>query len=207
MGIVTSIRPDSTNAAAGPRLVRDPQHTKSSASAAFRTPDVASPPVDAAAPLDAKTIRGVLRSRALALGADTHQAEDLAQQALANVLAKAPEKATHAGYAIQTLTRLWLDHQRSLRARTARLKRAALSTLAGKPLLEAHDDTRAAIIRAAIDRLPPKQRAALVLRIVEGLGYSAIAEALGCTEEAARASLHEARARMKRELIQRGIEP
>ncbi len=149
----------------------------------------------------------ILRSRALALGADSHEADDLAQQTLANVLAKAPDKSTHAGYAISTLTRLWLDRQRSLRARTARLKRLALDTFAAKDIAEARDDIRAAIVRAAIERLPPKQRAALVLRIVEGLDYIAIAEAIGCTEEAARASLHEARARLKRELIQRGIEP
>lgn len=149
----------------------------------------------------------VLRSRALALGADPHEAEDLAQQTLANLLAKAPDKAAHAGYAVRTLTRLWLDRQRSLRARTARLKRLALVALAARDITEARDDTRAAIVRAAIERLPPKQRAALVLRIVEGLDYRAIAEAIGCTQDAARASLHEARARMKRELLQRGIEP
>lgn len=149
----------------------------------------------------------VLRSRALALGASTHEADDLAQQAIANALARAPEKAAHAGYAIRTLTRLWLDRQRSLRARAARLRRLAFIAMAAKPAIEARDDARTAIVHAAIERLPPKQRAALVLRIVEGLNYTAIAEAIGCTEDAARASLHEARARLKRELIQRGIEP
>jgi RNA polymerase sigma factor (sigma-70 family) len=44
---------------------------------------------------------------------------------------------------------------------------------------------------AAVHALPPKQRAAVVLRFVGDLRHREIAAALGCTEEAARRSLHE----------------
>lgn len=149
----------------------------------------------------------ILRARARALGADTHEADDLAQQSIANVLAHAPDKVGHPGYAIRTLTRLWLDRQRSLRARGRRLRSLAIGAVVGHPRAEPRDEDRAIALQEAIERLPPKQRAALMLRVVEGLGYGPIAEAIGCSEEAARASLHQARARLRRELIERGIEP
>ena len=149
----------------------------------------------------------MLRARAAALGADGHEAEDLAQETMARVLARAPEKQGHSGYAAQTLARLWLDRQRSLRARARRLRRMAASAIAGSAPLHVTDDARSAVVFGAIRGLPPRQRAALVLRLVEGLGYGAIAEAIGCSEEAARASLHEARRRLRRELMERGIEP
>lgn len=157
--------------------------------------------------LDPASIGAMLRSRARALGANAHEADDLAQETIARILARAPDKRGHAGYATRTLTRLWLDQQRSLRMRARRLRRVAAGMIAGSAPLHITDDARSAVVFAAIQTLPPKQRAALVLRLVEGLGYAAIAEAIGCTEEAARASLHEARARLRKELTQRGIEP
>lgn len=157
--------------------------------------------------LDAAALGSMLRSRARALGANTHEAEDLAQDTIARLLARAPEKRGHAGYAIQTLTRLWLDRQRSLRARARRLRRLAAHALAVSVPRDVSDEARKAVVFQAIQALAPKQRAALVLRLVEGLGYAAIAEAIGCTEEAARASLHEARLRLRTELVKRGIEP
>jgi RNA polymerase sigma-70 factor (ECF subfamily) len=43
-----------------------------------------------------------------------------------------------------------------------------------------------------IDRLPPKQRMAMIARKQHDLGYSEIARLLGCSEAAARANVHEA---------------
>lgn len=147
----------------------------------------------------------VLRSRALALGADPHEAEDLAQQAIVNVLARAPDRIEHAGYVVKAMTRLWLDRQRSLRAMGRRLRRLAEHAALRSAERHMHGAERGDVVRAAIEGLPPKQRAALMLRVVEGLGYAAIAEAIGCSEVAARASLHEARARLRRELVARGL--
>jgi RNA polymerase sigma factor (sigma-70 family) len=47
--------------------------------------------------------------------------------------------------------------------------------------------------------LPPKQRAAVALRFVADLSHAEIAGALGCSEEAARRSLHEGLRRLRRE--------
>ena len=55
-------------------------------------------------------------------------------------------------------------------------------------------DARALLEEVAVfvDGLPPKQRVALTLRKYHELGYAEIADALRCSEAAARASVHEA---------------
>jgi len=45
--------------------------------------------------------------------------------------------------------------------------------------------------------LPPKQRAAIVLRFAVDLRYRDVAAALGCSEEAARRSVHEGVRRLR----------
>jgi RNA polymerase sigma-70 factor (ECF subfamily) len=47
-------------------------------------------------------------------------------------------------------------------------------------------------VRAAVDGLPGKQRAALLLRKYQGLEYGEIAAALDCSQEAARAHVYQA---------------
>jgi RNA polymerase sigma factor (sigma-70 family) len=49
----------------------------------------------------------------------------------------------------------------------------------------------------AVRELPPLQRSAIVHRYVLDLSYREVAEALGCSEEAARANAHEARKRLR----------
>jgi RNA polymerase sigma factor (sigma-70 family) len=53
---------------------------------------------------------------------------------------------------------------------------------------------------AAVAALPPKQRAAVALRYGSDLPHSEIAQALGCSPEAARRSLHEGLKRLRKEL-------
>ena len=48
--------------------------------------------------------------------------------------------------------------------------------------------------------LPPKQRAALLLRFAGDLSHREVAKALGCSEEAARRSAHEGLKRLREEL-------
>lgn len=52
-------------------------------------------------------------------------------------------------------------------------------------------------VRCFVERLPPKQRIALVLRKFHGLGYDDVAAALGCTEGAARTNVHQALRRLR----------
>lgn len=67
-------------------------------------------------------------------------------------------------------------------------------------------------VRQSLAGLPALARQVLVLREVEGLTHSAIAERLGITETAAKVRLHRARQRLKAELVetrpdQIGVDP
>lgn len=55
-------------------------------------------------------------------------------------------------------------------------------------------------LAAAIRRLPARQRAAFVLRAVEGLPYRDVARALGCAETAARSRVAEAKRKLREAL-------
>ena len=55
-------------------------------------------------------------------------------------------------------------------------------------------------IWTAVGALPPKQRAAVALRYACDLPHNEIADALGCSPEAARRSLHEGIKRLRKEL-------
>lgn len=140
-----------------------------------------------------------LRQVALALTRSRDDADDLAQATLATLLAKNPDRAEHIGYARQTMIRLWLDQQRSLRRRMLRVARLALTR---RPwhvdrdrlsISEEHER-----VRRAIASLPPRQQAVVVLRVAEGLSYAEIAETLGCSLGAVRANLHLGRQRVRR---------
>jgi len=52
-------------------------------------------------------------------------------------------------------------------------------------------------VRAAVERLPSKQREALILRRYQGLGYDEIAAIVGGTTAAARMNVHLAQRRLK----------
>ncbi len=143
-----------------------------------------------------------LRRLARALARTPADADDLAQDAAARLLEKAPHKIGHAGYERRVLTRLWLDRNRSLARRMARLARAAWQ----KPTVETTttaDPTHApthAMVRHAMDALPPRQRAVLTLIVVEGLTHAEAAASLGCSEDASRQALAAARRSMRKAL-------
>ena len=65
------------------------------------------------------------------------------------------------------------------------------------------DDVTLADLAGAIETLPAGQRAAFVLRKVQGLPYVEIAVALECTEEAARARVSEALKKVKEAVAER----
>lgn len=138
-----------------------------------------------------------LRRLGRALCDDVHEAEELAQQAVAQVLERAPERGPHAGYLRQTLIRLWLDQRRSARRelkRRAMIAADRISRAVGARLERQEDLER---VRIAMDLLPPRQRAALAMRLVEQLSYDVIAEAMGTDVRAARSNVHLARKHLR----------
>jgi RNA polymerase sigma factor (sigma-70 family) len=52
---------------------------------------------------------------------------------------------------------------------------------------------------ARVRALPPKQRAVVVLRFVADLSHAEAAEVIGCSEAAARRSLHEALSKLRKD--------
>lgn len=92
------------------------------------------------------------------------------------------------------------------RERTEDGRRAALDPdlTAGDP---GPDDAyehrqRLAALRSAVRALPPRQQSALLLRKYQGLSYDAIAQALECSPQAARASVYQALRRLRARLAQ-----
>jgi RNA polymerase sigma factor (sigma-70 family) len=54
---------------------------------------------------------------------------------------------------------------------------------------------------ARVRALPPKQRAAVICRFVVDLSHAEAAEVIGCSEEAARRSLHEALSKLRKDAM------
>lgn len=152
-------------------------------------------------------LAGMLRRYALALSGNAAEADDLAQQTLARLLARQAGKADHVGYARQTLTRLWLDRQRSLKRRLARLaaiarhptaaSHGARQRAADDPSGSSAQRETARQVRRAVSALPPMQRAVVVLRLIEDMDYAHIADILETSEDSVRSSLHLARKRLR----------
>ena len=87
---------------------------------------------------------------------------------------------------------LTIAHRKALDTHRARARRATpvADTLAiADPA--APEGGRDEELWQAVDELPERQRSAVVLRFVGDLAHREIATAIGCSEEAARRSLHE----------------
>lgn len=69
----------------------------------------------------------------------------------------------------------------------------------------AHHETLAAV-RQAILELPPKQRAALIMRHLQGLEYAEIAQVLECSEDSARAGVYQAIQRLRKQFAAEEME-
>jgi RNA polymerase sigma-70 factor (ECF subfamily) len=68
------------------------------------------------------------------------------------------------------------------------------------PAEQAGQTALLAAVAAAVDALPPHQRAALILRQYQGLSYQQVAAVLDCTAEAARANVYQALKKLRMEV-------
>lgn len=96
---------------------------------------------------------------------------------------------------------LTIAHRKALDAHRARARRA---TPVADPA-EVSDATAAGTeigrdeaLWQAVEELPERQRSAVVLRFVGDLAHREIATAIGCSEEAARRSLHEGLSKLRK---------
>jgi RNA polymerase sigma factor (sigma-70 family) len=95
---------------------------------------------------------------------------------------------------------LTIAHRKALDHHRARARRpvpvGAVPDAPAPPEPDAHGDG----VWERVSDLPPKQRAALLLRFAGDLSHREVAAALGCSEEAARRSTHEGLKRLREEL-------
>lgn len=89
-----------------------------------------------------------------------------------------------------------IAHHKAIDAHRARTRRPPLEQPEPVPPPEPPDPA----LWSAVEALPPKQRGAVLLRLVADLAYPQVAVALGCSPEAARRSVHEGVKRLREEL-------
>ncbi|WP_394614660.1 SigE family RNA polymerase sigma factor [Lentzea sp. JNUCC 0626] len=118
------------------------------------------------------------RRTAYALCGDWSEAEELAQNAFVKAYAKWPSvrRDSADAYVRMILTRLFLDTKRRVRGRehpVADVPERGVAGGFGEPDSQLH---------RALQQVPPKQRAVLVLRYVHDLSIEQTAAELGCSE-------------------------
>ncbi|TWP52506.1 SigE family RNA polymerase sigma factor [Lentzea tibetensis] len=121
-----------------------------------------------------------LRSTAFLLCGDWHHAEDLVQTALLKLYLMWPRLQHHGGldaYARRIVVRTYLAERRLLWRKRERLTDVPPETHAPSDV----EPEERIIIRRALAAVPPKQRAAIVLRYWNDLSVEETAEALGCS--------------------------
>jgi RNA polymerase sigma factor (sigma-70 family) len=141
----------------------------------------------------------------LVVGSGSWAAEDAAQDALIDVtlgIRKLRDPAAVRTWALRVATRRALKVAR--RERLLRVRNVAeVGDLRADPAAEG----RAAAIKQAFDRLPPRLRATAVLRLQAGLSEEETASVLGCSEGAVKSNLHDARKRLTHFLREAGYAP
>jgi RNA polymerase sigma factor (sigma-70 family) len=131
--------------------------------------------------------------RLLVAAVGRQEAEDCFQETFLAALRAYPrlrDGSNLRGWLFRIATNKAMDHWRASRRRPV-----PLETLPEPPTLE-RSDGRPELWRA-VGELPPLQRAAVIHRYVLDLTYADVAEALGCSEEAARANAYEGRKKLR----------
>ena len=118
-----------------------------------------------------------LRRTAFLLCGDWHQAEDIVQVSFAKLYAAWRRVDRPEPYLRQVLVRCWVDETR----RPHRRERP-WAELPDRPAPLPSSTEDRELLKAALMRVPPRQRACLVLRFFDDLSVAETARLLGCTE-------------------------
>jgi RNA polymerase sigma-70 factor (sigma-E family) len=141
---------------------------------------------------------GALARSAYLLTGDTHLAEDLLQETLTRVAQKwrrVHREGAPDAYARRVMHNLAIDAWRRRRSRPRESLGTAPPELAGRG--EAADTERRVVLREALTRLTPRQRAVLSLRFYEDLTEVETAAVLGCSVSTVKSTAREALARLR----------
>ena len=143
---------------------------------------------------------GLLRFAAVVSGSP-HTAADIVQDALVAVYprwARLAEPGSADAYARRVIVNRHISRWRKWGRREQSTDHQALEAAAGPaPDASASD---AVVARTVLMSLPPRHRAAVVLRFYDDLAYAEMADILHCTESTARSYVHRALGQLRREL-------
>ena len=125
------------------------------------------------------------------------EAEDCFQETFIAALAAYPRLRAGSNLHAWVLT---IAHHKALDAHRGRTRRPVpvAEPAATDARAERWAPSRDEALWDAVGRLPVRQRSAVVLRYVADLPHRDIAAAIGCSEEAARRSLHEGLAKLRK---------
>jgi RNA polymerase sigma factor (sigma-70 family) len=144
-----------------------------------------------------------LHSMAVALGGRGH-ADDLVQEALVQVLTRYPQFTgvrAPLAYSKTVLARLVYRSRKG-----AEVPSAAVDAMNPATDADFTDDiVLRSVVLGAIDGLPPRQRACVYLRYVEGLSDAQIGKILGCRGVTVRTQTSRALRRLRPELENAGV--
>ncbi|MEV0597522.1 SigE family RNA polymerase sigma factor [Nonomuraea cavernae] len=136
----------------------------------------------------------LMRLGFLLTGGDQHAAEDLVQAALAKLAAKWHRVNAPEAYVRQIMYRQQVSWWRTI-GRRGEVVQAVPPDRPGKD--HTHQSELHMVLRGALARLTPRQRAVLVLRYLEDLPEDRVAEALGCSIGTVRSTTHRSLARLR----------
>jgi RNA polymerase sigma-70 factor (sigma-E family) len=151
--------------------------------------------------------RGALLRFAVVLSGNAVLAEDLVADALDTAFERWDRIAALAqphAYVRRMLLNEYLDWRH--RARRTQVS-ADLAELLAPIADHAQQHAEQAALAVELQKLPRRQRAALVLRFYEGLSYDQIAAAIGCSVATARSHVFRALARLRIEMESDDEEP
>jgi RNA polymerase sigma-70 factor (sigma-E family) len=146
--------------------------------------------------------RDAVRRSAYLLCGDWHRADDFAQTAFVSLhrhWRKIRDRAALDAYVRKTLVRAVIDESR----RPWRRERygSELPDVSDTATPELGDTVAIrTALRDALGKVPPRQRAVLVLRFLEGLDVTGVATALGCSEGTVKSQTSRGLAALRAEL-------
>jgi RNA polymerase sigma-70 factor (sigma-E family) len=142
---------------------------------------------------------------ALAITGDPSTAEDLLHTALASVLPKW-DGLRHPGAADAYIRRAMVNRHHSWYRQPSRRRERPVAELPEPIVEEGSDPVLAADLHARlwdlVTQLPPRQRAAVVLRHYEGLSEAEVARALGCSVGTVKSGTSRGLATLRRHLAE-----
>jgi RNA polymerase sigma factor (sigma-70 family) len=126
--------------------------------------------------------------RFLVASVGPHDADDCFQETFASALRAYPRLRADSNLRAWVLT---IAHRKALDVHRARAARPAPVAAIPDGADPGDDGHREPALWVHVERLPPKQRHAVLCRYVSDLPFAEIGAAMGCSEEAARRSAHE----------------